>query len=155
MAAGDFVFHDQFLIDLWNKVHDIDDTWKCGLVTASVTPAASDAAPHFGGTGTTNYATNQVTAGGNYTAGGPSLANQAVTVAANILKLDADDVSIAVDGSNPTDARWLIVYNDTDANKRCMGFLDLGSVRDLSAATFSWVPDATNGIARIGQGTIS
>lgn len=155
MAEGDFTFFDQFETDKWNKVHDIDDTWKMALITSATTPSATDAAPHFGGTGTTDLSTNECTAGGNYTAGGPTLANAAISVASSIHKLDWDDVSIAINASNPTDARWGIVYNDTDANKRCMGFVDLGSVRDLTAAAFSYVPDATNGVARYGVGTIT
>lgn len=156
MAAGDFVFFDQFLTDLGNKIHDMDtDTYKFGLVTATTTPANTAAAPHFGGTGTTNYATNQVSAGGNYAAGGPAIANPSWAVAAAILKYDFDDVSILQNASNPTNARWAIVYNDTDANKRCVGYLDLGTTVDLSAGDFGYTPDATNGVARIGVGTIA
>ena len=55
MALGDLVFFHQFKVDAGNKIHDLDtDVFKVGLITSAVTPAAADAAPHWGGTGTTN-----------------------------------------------------------------------------------------------------
>jgi hypothetical protein len=155
MAAGDFTVFDQYLTDLGNKIHDMDgDTLKLGLVTSSVTPAASDAGPHWNGTGTTDYSSNEVTPGGNYSTGGPTPGTQAWSVTSNILKFDMADVSISQNASNPTDARWAILYNSTDANKRGIGFLDLGAVIDLSAGDFSYTVPA-NGVFRIGVGTIS
>ena len=45
MASGDITFFHQFKVDLGNKIHDLDtDTWKVGLITSAVTPAAADAA---------------------------------------------------------------------------------------------------------------
>src|SRR5690554_3383727 len=135
MAAGDIVFFDQFKIDLGNKIHDLDsDEYKVGLITSSVTPTAASAAPHWGGTGTTNFATNQVTPGGNYASGGPAIGSLAYTDQSGTATWAGNKISIANDPSNPTDARWGIVYNNTDSNKRAVAFLDLGSVRDLSQA---------------------
>jgi hypothetical protein len=155
MAAGDFTVFDQFLTDLGNKIHDMDgDTLKFALVTASVTPAADDAGPNWNGTGTTDYSGDEVTPGGNYSTGGATPGSQAWSVTSNILKFDMADVSISQNASNPTNARWAILYNSTDANKRGIGFLDLGAAIDLSAGDFSYtVP--TNGVFRIGVGTIS
>lgn len=137
MAAGDIVFFHQFKVDLGNKLHDLDtDTWKVGLTTATVTPTAADAGPHWGGTGTTNYATNQVTPGGNYATGGPSLTTMGYTNSAGTVSWKADKVSIAQHASNPTNARWGIIYNSTDANKRAAGYVDLGSARDLTTGLF-------------------
>ena len=155
MAAGDFTLFDQYLIDIVNGVHDMDtNTIKFALITNAVTPAATDAAPHFGGTGTTNFATSEVTPGGNYTDNGETLGSANISVSTNDLSVDYANVSITQNGSNPTNARWAIVYNDTDANKRCVGFLDLGSVRDLSAGDFTYTIPA-NGLFRIGPGNIT
>ncbi len=143
MAAGDFTWFTQAKVDLGLARHNLGsggNTLKLALVTAVVTPAETDAAPHFGGTGTTNYATNQVSAGGNYAAGGATLANQSVVASGANAKFDADDVSWSKNASNPTNARWGILYNDSDANKRALGFVDLGGAIDMSAydLTVQW-----------------
>lgn len=136
MAAGDVTFFNQARVDIGKKVWDLNgDTIKLGLVTSAVTPAAADAAPHFGGTGTTNYATNQVTAGGNYASGGPSLTTVSWTPSGATAIWKADKVAIAQHASNPTNARWGILYNATDTNKRAIAFVDLGTTKDLSAAS--------------------
>ena len=151
MAAGDFVWFMQAKVDLGNKIHNLGsggDVLKFGLITNAVTPTETDAAPHFGGTGTTNYATNQVTAGGNYAAGGPTLTTQVFVAASPNAKFDFDDVAIAQNAGNPTNAWWAIIYNNTDTSKRALGFIDLGSVRDLTTGAFSYAVHA-NGAATI------
>ena len=151
MASGDITFFHQFKVDLGNKIHDLDtDTFKVGLITSTVTPTGADAAPHWGGTGTTNYSTNQVTPGGNYATGGPSLTALAYTNSAGTVSWQAAKVSIASHASNPTNARWAIIYNSTDANKRAVAFVDLGSVRDLTQGLFEIRFNSVD-----GTGTIS
>lgn len=134
MATGDVVAFDQAKVDLGNKIHDLDtDTWKVGLITSAATPSASTAAPHWGGTGTTNFATSQVTPGGNYTTGGPTLATLSYSNSGGTVSWQAAKVAIAIDVANPTNARWGIVYNDTDANKRAVAYVDLGAELDMTA----------------------
>ncbi len=146
MTTGDVIEFNQFKVDLGNKVHDLDgDTFKFGFITGVVTPTAASAAPHFGGTGTTNFATNEVTPGGNYAAGGPSAASLSFANAAGTVSWNADKISIAQHASNPTNARWIIVYNSTDANKRAVCFIDLGSVRDLTAGLFEFKFNSVDG----------
>ena len=138
MASGDVTVFNQFKEDLGNKVFDLDgDTLKLALVTSVVTPAATTAGPHFGGTGTTNLATNEVTAGGNYTAGGVTLTSTTFNEATGTVTFDAADISITQAAGNPTNARWGIIYSDTDTNKRCIAFVDLGSDSDLSGGNFT------------------
>ena len=151
MASGDITFFHQFKVDLGNKIHDLDtDTWKVGLITSAVTPAAADAAPHWGGTGTTNFATNQVTPGGNYATGGPSLTSLAYTNSAGTVSWQAAKVAIAQNASNPTNARWGIIYNSTDANKRAAAYVDLGSARDLTQGLFEIRFNSVDGTGTIG-----
>jgi len=151
MASGDITFFHQFKVDLGNKIHDLDtDTWKVGLITSAVTPAAADAAPHWGGTGTTNYSTNQVTPGGNYATGGPSLTALAYTNSSGTVSWQAAKVSIASHASNPTNARWGIIYNSTDANKRAAAYVDLGSARDLTQGLFEIRWNSVDGTGTIG-----
>ena len=147
MAVGDVIEFNQFKVDLGNKIHDLDnDTFKFGFITAAVTPSAADPAPHFGGTGTTNYATNEVTPGGNYSAGGPSAALLSYADSAGVVSWNANKISIAQHASNPTNARWIIAYNSTDVNKRAVYFVDLGSVRDLTAGLFEFKFNSVDGI---------
>lgn len=141
MAQGDVTIFDQFWEDKGDKLHDMSgDVFKLGLITSAATPASTTADARWGAGGTTNFSTNQVTPGGNYSTGGPSMS---VTITDNwtrsvgTVKFDVDDVSILQNGSNPTNARWGIIYNDTDTGKRCVGFLDLGADVDLSAGDFS------------------
>lgn len=151
MASGDITFFHQFKVDLGNKIHDLDtDTFKVGLITSTVTPTGADAAPHWGGTGTTNYSTNQVTPGGNYATGGPSLTALAYTNSSGTVSWQAAKVSIASHASNPTNARWAIIYNSTDTNKRAVAFVDLGSVRDLTQGLFEIRFNSVDGTGTIG-----
>jgi hypothetical protein len=153
MAVGDIKWFGQALLDLGNKIHDLDgDTLKVGLITSATTPAIGTAAPHFGGTGTTNMATNQVAAGTSYTAGGPSLASVVWTLVSAVPTLQAANLVVAQDATGFTAARWGIIYNSTDANKRCIAFVDLGSDRSIVAGslTLDW-SGATGDILTITQ----
>lgn len=137
MAQGDVTLFNQFKLDVGLKLHDLNaDVVKGGFVTSTTTPTASTADPRWGAGGTTNFSSNEVTPGGNYAAGGPDIVNT-YTGAAGTSTFDASDTAldIAQAGANPTNARWIILYNDTDAGKRCIGFIDLGSVTDLSAGS--------------------
>lgn len=138
MASGDVTVVAAFKEQFGQKIHDLDtDTYKIALITTSTTPTETTALPHFGGTGTTDWSTNEVSAGGNYSAGGPALTSNTWTLATATVTWDAADVSISQNASNPTNARWGIIYNSTDANKRVVAFIDLGSDRDLSGGDFT------------------
>ncbi len=151
MSAGDIVFFDQWLVDVQEKLHDHEnDTFKLGLITNAVTPAATTTDPRWGAGGTTNLSSSQVTPGGNYATGGPAIGNPTVTLSGGAAVFDGDDISIAQHASNPTDARWGIIYNDTDAGKRAVGYVDLGAVIDLSAGAFSTAWNAS-GISSMNQ----
>lgn len=151
MAIGDVVFFDQFLVDVQKKLHDLSsDTLMVGLITAVATPAATDADPRWGAGGTTNYLTNEVTPGGNYATGGVAIATPTVTLTAGAAVFDGGDISITQNASNPTNARWGIIYNSTDTGKRAIGFVDLGAAIDLSAGNFSITWNAS-GISSMDQ----
>lgn len=138
MAQGDVSLFEQFYVDVQEGQHNLEtDSIKLGLVDSTLTPLVTAADPRWGAGGSTNYATNEVTAGGNYSAGGPAIANPSVTLVSNEGVFDGDDISVTQNGSNPTDARWGIIYNDTNAGKRAIGFVDLGSATDLSNGDFS------------------
>lgn len=133
MAAGDFKWFAQGLHDLGNKIHDLDsDDWRMGIVTTGNVPTVNESGPHWGGTGTTNFATNQVTTGTAYT--GPIvLTSEAWTLNATGAAMDFADVTIAQDaGGGFSNGAYGIVYNNTDANKRAIGYVELSSAGTLS-----------------------
>ena len=143
-----FVLFDQARIDLLSGVHNLGsggDTIKVGFISSSTTPSQATAAPHWNGTGTTDLSTNEVS-GGDISAGGKTLANKTVSGDPNTL-WNADDVSIASNGSNPSNVRSLVYYNDTDTNKRAIGYVTYTTDQDLSSG--SNTIDHTNGIFQI------
>ena len=142
MAAGDLVLFQQFGEGLGNGLHDLDaNTFKLGLITSAVTPTANMSDPRFGAGGGTNLATNEVTAGGNYSAGGPTLASLNWSRSGATSTWDVADVTIAQAAGNPTNARWAVIYNSTASN-RAVGFIDLGVDRDLSAGSLTLLINA-------------
>ena len=149
MARGDMKWFAQGIMDLGNKLHDLDgDDWRLGLVTNGTVPTKDTAAPHWGGTGTTNFATTQVGTGGGYT--GPIvLTGEGWTLTTGGAIYGIDQVSITQNASGFTDAYWGIIYNNTDANKRAIGFIDMGGPVSLVAGnvTITFNSDATSGDA--------
>ena len=151
MAQGDVVFFDQFLVDVMEEIHNLEtDTIKVALVDNVITPVATTADPRWGAGGTTDLSANEVAAGGNYAAGGATPAAPEVTLTGGLAQFDAGDVSWAQDASNPTDAEWAIVYNDTAAGKNAIGFVDIGGTFDMTTGDLSITWNA-NGIGRLDQ----
>ena len=138
MASGDLTIFNAFSETIGEKLVDLEnDVFKVGLITTATTPAVTDADPRWGAGGTTNLSTNEVTPGGNYSAGGSTIATNTNTLSGAVTTFDGGDISILSNVSNPTDARWGIIYSDTDVGKRAVGFVDLGLVRDLSSGDFA------------------
>jgi hypothetical protein len=152
MARGDIKWFAQALHDLGNKVHDMDgDDLRMGIVTAVTTPAINTAAPHWGGTGTTNFATNQVTTATGYT--GPIVLAESWVLTAAGADFRLTGVTIPQDaGGGFSNAAWGIIYNNTDANKRALAYVDLGGpVGNVSGpVTFDW-NGATDDVLRLAQ----
>jgi hypothetical protein len=154
MAKGDIKWFSGALLAIGKKVHDLSaDTFKLGLVTSTATPAIADADPRWAAGGSVNFATNQVTPGGNYATGGPSLASVSWTSVSNVPTFRATDLTINQHASNPTNARWAIIYNDTDASKRALAFVDLGAATDLTLGNFTidWQAGAGTDILTLTQ----
>lgn len=103
MAQGDVIAFDQYLVDLAEALMDMElESFFMALVTNATVPATTTAIPHWAGTGTTNFKTNEVTPGGNYAADGKSLANPAVTLNGGLAEIDWDDPGVwAQHASNP------------------------------------------------------
>lgn len=138
MATGSFKWFAQGLMDLGNKIHDMDgDDWRMGIVTTATVPAVNTAAPHWGGTGTTNFATNQVSTGGTSYTGPLVLTAEAWALNATGANMDwADTVmQLAQDASGFTNGAYGIVYNNTDANKRAICYLEISAAGTASLVT--------------------
>jgi hypothetical protein len=94
------------------------------------------AAPHWGGTGTTNFLTNQVGTGGGYT--GPIiLAGVTWSNVAGVLTLRATDPVIPQNAGGFSNGAYGIIFNNTDTNKRALGFVELSSAGTLSIVSGS------------------
>lgn len=155
MATGTVKWFAQGLHDLGNKIHDLDsDDWRMGIVTTATVPSVTTAAPHWGGTGTTNFATNQVaTTGTSYTA--PIvLSNESWTIVSGVPTFRADVINLAQDASGFTNGAYGIIYNNTDANKRAIAFVEISAGGTASLVSGSLTIDwfgANNDILTLTQ----
>ena len=133
MATGTVKWFAQGLHDLGNKIHDLDgDDWRLGIVTTTTVPAVNTAAPHWGGTGTTNFATNQVATTGTSYTGPIVLTSEAWTLNSTGGVMDFADISLAQDASGFTNGAWGIIYNNTDVNKRAIGYVEISAAGSAS-----------------------
>lgn len=125
------IIYNSFKRDLMNGSIDLDtDTIKVMLVTSTYTP---DQDAHT----KRSDITNEVS-GTNYTAGGESLANKAVTVdnTDNEGVFDADDVSWA---SSTITARGAVLYKSrggASSADELICYIDFGSDKSSSSSTF-------------------
>lgn len=153
MARGDWKWFAQGQRDLGKKIHDMEsDDWRLGIITSAVAPAINTAAPHWGGTGTTNFASNQVTTGTAY-AGPIVLTGEVWALTAAGADFRLANLTIAQDaGGGFTNGAWGILYNNTDANKRAVAYLDLGGpVGNVAGAIeFDW-SGASGDVLRLAQ----
>lgn len=124
MAQGQLQTFDYYPYNAGLKLYNNStDSFKYALITeafSAVDKATVD--PDL-----TDF--TEVTAGGNYTAGGNSLPGNAWTigtVGAGIVGLDFTDISLLKNASNPTGARVLLINNST-AGDKCYHAIDLTS----------------------------
>jgi hypothetical protein len=158
MATGDVTWFNQGLADVLNKIHDFDtDDWRIGIVTTATTPSKTTAAPHWGGTGTTNFATSQVSTGGTSYTGPVALSSETIAISGNNIEWRAGKVGpLAQDASGFTNGAWGIIYNNTDTNKRAVAFVELSAAGSLSLVAgpveIRWNNvDGTGQIARLAN----
>lgn len=142
MAAGNTYWFVEYLQRVFDfQSADFGTTpnvIKCGLITSATTPLVDDAFPTWGGSGSSDMSSDEVTPGGNYTVGGVVCTLPATTINGYTIEIDwANPPAWAQSGSNPTDARWAIFYDDTSANKDCICFFDLGSIRDMTSGNLT------------------
>lgn len=148
MATGTFKWYGLGLQAFMNKEIDWNsDTIKLMLCSSSYTPNQD----------THDYkddVTNEVT-GTNWAAGGVTLANCSLTYtgATNVLKLDADDVSVST--VTLTGAQVVVIYDatpGTDATRPLIGYAVLDSAISPNAGPLAITFD-TAGILTITPAT--
>ena len=144
MAAGDLVVFDEAKAYMLDGDFASTDTIKLALVTTAVTPTASDAVPGINAGATTTY--TSCTPGGTYALETLDTIAAMVTEAAGTMTFDDTGASVswAQNASNPTDARWAIIYNSDDTGlERAICFIDLGAVVDMTAGALTITWDAS------------
>lgn len=141
MATGNIKWFQEGVLQLGNKIHNLSaDALQLGIITSAVAPTLATAVPHWGGTGTTNFATNQVGIGGGYT--GPiALSAVTWTNVAGVLTLRAADVVIPQNAAGFANGAYGIIFNNTDANKRAIGYVELSAAGTATIVTGSLTLD--------------
>ena len=136
MAVGDLSVFDEAKAYMIDGGWEAADTIKLALITSATVPTDADTTPALA-----DY--TEVTAGGNYTAGGETLdtLTNMVTEASGTMTFDDTGASVtwAQDASNPTNARYALIYNDSQADV-AIAWIDLGAVVDMTAGdlTVTW-----------------
>lgn len=143
MATGNMKWFAAGLLALGNKLIDLtNDTLKLGIVTTATVPSLSTADPRWGAGGTTNFSSSQVATGGTAYTGPVTLTSKTWSLVSNVPTLRAADITLAQDGSGFTNGAYGIIYDDTDAGKRALGFVELASGGTASlvagAITIDW-----------------
>lgn len=121
MAQGDLTLFNEFSLEVLSSTHDLSsggNTVKVALITTL--PAATQTTP-------TKSDFTEVT-GTGYTAGGVDIGtNQSVTVVSgSTYKYDSTtNPSWSQNGAGPTNIIAALIYNDTDASDKCIGFVDM------------------------------
>ena len=158
MAQGDITWFNAAKVNVGLKKFDLNgDTLNVGLIKSAANggldPTASTADPRWGTGGTTNVSSSEVTAGGNYSAGGSSIGTHSWAASGSAGVLSASAVlTWNQNAGNPTNARWGVLYDSTNAAKECLAFVDLGSDRNMTTGplTIDWGDSpVTNSIIQI------
>ncbi len=119
MAEGTVLTFQDFTKTIGDGTHDLDnDAWKCALLTNAVNPAIGDTTPALG-----DY--TEVTAGGNYAAGGAALTVTYTRSGGVSTFAISGSTTWLKNASNPTNAYWGLVYNNTNAGKEAICFVEL------------------------------
>ena len=122
MARGSAIAFQELMLDMAKGVHGDLSTavLKLAIVDNTITPAADDATPRWA-----DYSANEVSAAGNYVAGGITLTTVVVAMVGGILTITADDVNIATHVSGFTDGYWGILINTSAAADQALGFWEM------------------------------
>lgn len=144
MAISHIMYSAGAAFSAFNKEVDLaaGDAIKYSLHTSTYTPSQAH-----------NYAddrTNELAASGNYSTGGATCTNGAVTVGSQIIKFDADD-AIWANLTVSSAARYAIGYADTAgaaSTDPLITYVDFGADQTVASATLT-IQWSVNGIFQI------
>ncbi len=136
MARGDVTVFNEAKAKMLDGDWVSTDHFYCCLITNAVVPTASTVTP-------TKADFTEVTAGGNYVAGGTDLGTLAtiVTETTGTMKFtSATNPTWAQHASNPANAYYAVIYNYTDGANDAVAFVDLAGPVDMTAGdlTITW-----------------
>ena len=116
---------NSFNQELLQGLHDLDGhTLKLALYTSSATLGPT----------TTAFSTTNESSGTNYTSGGATISNVAVSLSGTVAFVDFDDVSFS--SATISDAAGALIYNSSASN-RAIAVLDFGGTKSVSSGTLT------------------
>jgi len=116
---------NSFKQELLQGLHDLDGhTLKLALYTSSATLGPT----------TTAFSTTNESSGTNYTSGGATITNVAVSLSGTVAFVDFDDVSFS--SATISDTAGALIYNSSASN-RAIAVLDFGSTKSVSGGTLT------------------
>ena len=116
---------NSFKQELLQGLHDLDGhTLKLALYTSSATLGPT----------TTAFSTTNESSGTNYTSGGATISNVAVSLSGTVAFVDFDDVTFS--SATISDAAGALIYNSSASN-RAIAVLDFGSSKSVSGGTLT------------------
>ena len=116
---------NSFKQELLQGLHDLDGhTLKLALYTSSATLGPT----------TTAFSTTNESSGTNYSSGGATISNVAVSLSGTVAFVDFDDVSFS--SATISDAAGALIYNSSASN-RAIAVLDFGSTKSVSGGTLT------------------
>ena len=116
---------NSFKQELLQGLHDLEGhTLKLALYTSSATLGPT----------TTAFSTTNESSGTNYTSGGATISNVAVSLSGTVAFVDFDDVSFS--SATISDAAGALIYNSSASN-RAIAVLDFGSTKSVSGGTLT------------------
>ena len=116
---------NSFKEELLKGLHDLDGhTLKLALYTSSATLGPT----------TTAFSTTNESSGTNYTSGGATISNVAVSLSGTVAFVDFDDVSFS--SATIADEAGALIYNSSASN-RAIAVLDFGSTKSVSGGTLT------------------
>ena len=116
---------NSFKQELLQGLHDLDGhTLKLALYTSGATLGPT----------TTAFSTTNESSGTNYTSGGATISNVAVSLSGTVAFVDFDDVSFS--SATISDAAGALIYNSSASN-RAIAVLDFGGTKSVSSGTLT------------------
>lgn len=149
MAAGPFTWFNQALLKIANNTMPLSGT---GFYAALTTSTQALTAGFNGTSGNCQYSdlTAEVATGNGYTLGGLALTGESLTRSTNVVTWTCDSIQWTITSTGIA-VRYLVIYDNSAANKDLLCFCDLdptaGGNLTVSAGPL-WVTPAGTGVLK-------